>query len=142
MDDGYFGEGGGKGLRGVAFGPDGTDWIPPEQRAREAAMNNRMMDTPESTNTFPTPAELDAKRRAKAAAEVAAALAKIRATLEATGPGMLYLDASSPARDEVTRILTSRGWAVEWGSDQRDGSWVMVTPRAPRQTTNTEWEIP
>lgn len=102
-------------------------------------MNNRMMDIPE-TDTFPTPAELAATRRAKASAEVRALLAKIRGMLERTGPGSTTIDAPSmPAREEVQRILSTKGWMVEFGDDQRDGSWVRVTAIEPRSSTDAEW---
>jgi hypothetical protein len=91
-------------------------------------MNNRMMDIHESdTNHFPTPAEVAAKRRANASAEVAAILTKIRAMLEKDGPGVLSIESpSQAAREEVSRILREKGWAASFGSDQRDGSWVSV----------------
>lgn len=80
---------------------------------------------------FPTPEELDAERAALVTPYVEKTLAEIRAALTKNGSGTVVDIAAAPAgaREELTRILNASKWATEFGSDQREGSWVRVTRR-------------
>lgn len=86
---------------------------------------------PSSQPAFPTHAAVREKHAIVNAAMVNAIVERLRAevTREGGHAATVSIDVPARARDAVRAIIEPSGWALEFGSDQRDGSWVTVRPR-------------
>jgi hypothetical protein len=80
---------------------------------------------------FPTPDEIRKRHAALVAPRVNAVVAAIREAVEKNGARQCSVLASWASGDEdlIRAAIEPSGWRLEFGSDQRDGSWIKVTPR-------------
>lgn len=86
---------------------------------------------PPSAPKFPTPDEIRKRHAALVAPRINAIVAAIREAVEKNGARQCYMLASWSSGDEdlIRAAIEPSGWMLEFGSDQRDGSWIKVAPR-------------
>ena len=86
---------------------------------------------PPSAPKFPTPDEIRKRHAALVAPRVNAVVAAIREAVEKNGARQCSVLASwsSGEEDLIRAAIEPSGWMLEFGSDQRDGSWIKVSPR-------------
>lgn len=83
---------------------------------------------------FPTPDEIEAEREAAHGPDASRELAKIKVKLVQNGTLNTVVDLSPNCNDAVRSLISQKldkaGYVVEFGSGQRDGSWVRVQRKA------------
>ena len=80
---------------------------------------------------FPTPDAIRRRHAALVAPRVNAVVSQIRTAVEARGARecMVHINVDFDIRDLVREAIEPSGWTVKFESDQREDSWVTVTPR-------------
>lgn len=86
---------------------------------------------PPATSKFPTPDEIRKRHAALAAPRVNAVVEAIREAVEKNGARQCVVNVSWGSGDEdfIRAAIEPSGWMMEFGSDQREGTWIKVAPR-------------
>ena len=105
------------------------DSYPPNAFPREPSATTTFPVPP--TPKFPTPDEIRKRYAALAAPRVNAVVEAIREAVEKNGARQCVVNVSWGSGDEdfIRAAIEPSGWMMEFGSDQREGTWIKVAPR-------------